>query len=141
LLQIALLAVVLVISVAIIYLLALAQTNLSVADYGNYSRDQVIQLNNSEILKSYCLNLAVSNFAAESDLCGQYKNLFVNIILLQAILPLIISVLKFIFTEIMKYLVIVRRHATEIKKIESQIVITFIFYFILSGLVQLVIDI
>lgn len=40
----------------------------------------------------------------------------------------------------MKYIVSFRRHANKIKKIESQIVIMFIFYFIVSGLLQLVIN-
>ena len=51
-----------------------------------------------------------------------------------------ISLLKFLFTELMKAFVGVRRHPTQIKKYQSQIIITFIFFFIVSGLLQLIIN-
>ena len=73
--------------------------------------------------------------------CSQYQGLFVKVILLGLLLPLLISLLKFAFVELMKKLVMVRRHATEIEKIESQIIITFVFYFAVLGILQLIIDI
>jgi sterol desaturase/sphingolipid hydroxylase (fatty acid hydroxylase superfamily) len=96
-------------------------------------------MNDPTATKYFCLSLSLSNFYSNS-LCSPYKNLFIKIILLEVIIPLTISILKFLFTELMKYLVEVRRHANQIKKFESQIVATFIFYFIVSGLLQLVIN-
>jgi len=51
-------------------------------------------------------------------------------------LPLLISFLKFLFAELMKALVGVRRYSTEIHKLKYQIIITFVFYFTLAGLLQ-----
>ena len=53
------------------------------------------------------------------------------------LLPVSISLFKFILTEIMTALIHFRRYAYEITRIEGQTLIIFIFYFIVTGCFQL----
>ena len=55
------------------------------------------------------------------------------------LIPFTISLSKFILTEIMKGLVHFRRYPYEIKRIQSQAIIIFLFYFFATGLLQLII--
>ena len=53
------------------------------------------------------------------------------------LIPITISLFKFLLTELMKALVNFRKYTDEIRKISSQALIIFIFYFSATGLLQL----
>lgn len=55
------------------------------------------------------------------------------------LIPVSISFFKFLLTELMKLVVTYRRYSYEIKKIESQAIILFIFYFLVTGGIQLIV--
>ena len=87
---------------------------------------------------SYCVNLPSKQFYQEKKLCSGYGSEYLRLTFLTLMIPLSISVLRFILTELMKGLVNFRRYAYQIKRIESQATILFIFYFIITGVMQLV---
>lgn len=54
--------IVLAISVTVIFLLALAETNLINPKYSNYTQEEIIKLNDPTITKYFCLSLSFSDF-------------------------------------------------------------------------------
>jgi hypothetical protein len=88
--------VVFVVSIGIVYLLALAQNNINSINYNITTIQGAMASGNEDTVRDYCLGLPLTNFAAEEN-CSQYKGLFIKVILFSLFLPLLIAVLKFLF--------------------------------------------
>jgi len=110
-LQLILLGVVSFIGILIVYILALGQNNIQTTNHQITTMQQAIASGSEETIKQYCINLSIPSFTSEEN-CAQYMGLFVKVNMLLLLLPLLISFLKFLFVEILKLLVSVRRHST-----------------------------
>lgn len=107
--------------------------------FKDLSRQDILVLGDSFALLSYCVNLSFSQFYSQSDICSQYGSEYVKLTVMILLIPVSISVFKLVLTELMKGLVNFRRYAYAIKKIESQSTIIFMFYFLVTGILQLII--
>ena len=66
---------------------------------------------------SYCLKLPLGEFAKESATCEQFTAQYFRITYLVLLIPISISIFKFLLTELMKLVVSFRRYGYQIKKI------------------------
>lgn len=103
--------IVLTASIFLIYLLSAVQMSLMNSKFKDYTRPQILTLNDNFALLSYCTNLSLSQFYQQSDICSNYNTEYIKLTIMIFMIPLSISLFKLILTEIMKELVIFRRYA------------------------------
>ena len=95
--QVLLIVIALIVSITIVYLLAIAQANFTNSEYKDYNLEDATKSKNENILKSSCISLSITDFIRNQSYCSQYQSVFIKVVLLEIFLPLIIAILKFIF--------------------------------------------
>lgn len=114
------------------------ESGLFVDEYDNLTLQEILMTHSSEALKSYCMELSYSNFKATLECKGFETNYTVYFVMF-FMLPIVVTIFKMIFISIMKKLVAVRRHKDSFDKMEWQIIIISLFYFIKAALIPLLI--
>jgi hypothetical protein len=137
--MILMMVVLMALSIFLIILLSVMQMSVINSKFKNFDKSQILETDDTFALLSYCVNLSLSEFYQQSDICSNYRTEYFKYTFMIFLVPLSISLFKFLLTEIMTALVSFRREAYQIKKIESQAFIIFVFYFSVTGVFQLLI--
>lgn len=133
--QVTILLAILFVSIIVIFMLSVFQNTMYDQSYKDMTKQQILILNNPQALVSFCLNLSTRQFFYDQFmLCSKYTDKYVKLTTLVLVIPLIISLLKFILTEAMKATVTFRRFKYEVDRIESQMLIVFAIYFFATAL-------
>lgn len=98
-------------SIFLIILLSVMQMSVINSKFNDLSREQIVQTKDSFALLSYCVNLSLSQFYQQSDICSDYKSEYFKLTIMVFLIPISISLFKLALTEIMKALVNFRRYA------------------------------
>lgn len=108
--QVTILLGVLFITIIVIFMLAVFENTLYDSSYKNMNREEILKTNNKDAILSFCLNLSTTQFFYDQyELCLQYSDKYVKLTILVLVIPIIVSLLKFILTEAMKATVTFRR--------------------------------
>lgn len=120
------------------FIFAAAESGLYMDEFNGVDEDVIMSLNTTEAIRSHCLEFSLTKFNSYS-ICEPYTQDYINFTILFVAFPFFVTFLKMVFASIMKRLVSVRRHEYEFEKIESQIIIITLFYFLKAGLIKFVI--